>query len=599
MKRTPKDYLAIIIAGSNALKLSFKAAPKLTTIYTVNEVIARIIPVIQIWLGKNIIDEVVLHISNPIAQYTNLYIYLGIYFLLSISSDLLVTISFLTHERLNKVLSRFAHLSLVEHSLELDMSYFEDSAFYNSYSKVKNVIEFRLGQGAIAAVSLLGFAVEFVAVSFLLLSIHWILIPLIFILNLPVFIWGMGFSMITHDLESSLVEEGRKASYLADLATNKSSLYEVKVFNLKSYLVERYKNYFTILMDGSWKLAKSQFIGAFFTSAIIDVAYFLFWIWAIMQTIASRLTLGQLTLYVQAFNRGSWALRGMLRYINELFENGLYINDFYDFLKIKPKLVDKPGALGLKKITSIAFDHVWFKYKEDSPYVLKDISFIISPNENIALVGQNGSGKTTLIKLLMRFFDVEQGRILINDIDIKEYRIKDLWQNIGTVFQDFQQYQLSAKENIGFGQVEELEDDKKIEAAAKKAGADVFIEKFSEKYNATLGTRFNNGHELSVGQWQKVAIARTFMRDSSVMILDEPTASIDAKAEYEIFKQFVELVEGKITILISHKFSTVRLANKILVLENGEIIEYGTHKELLEQNGKYSEMFNLQAEGYK
>lgn len=598
-RKTRKDYVNMLKTGTTSLTLAFRASPVLTFIYVVSVVIPNLLPVFQIWVGTRIIDEVIFQVGQSTKSYTNLIIYLAIYLSTELVINGLLTVMFLASDRLEHVLARFAQLELVNKSLALDMTYFEQSDFYNQYSKLRDEIDFRLGLSVTATAQLIGKLANFLAVAVLLVSLHWVLIPLIILLKLPMLVWGVGYSRVSHDLANSLVEEGRKANYLAGLATDKNSIYEIKLFGLGGYLVNKYKDFFNILLLETWKVAKPKFLGAFVASSFSSVAFFVFWLWAISRALTGMLSIGQLVLYIQSFREASQALAGMLRYINELYSCTLYINDFTSFLALKPAIQDKPGALNLSHIESIKFENVWFRYKQDLPYVLEDVSFTINANENIALVGQNGAGKTTIVKLLMRFFDTTDGRILINGKDIKEYKIEHIWNCIGTVFQNFQKYELSARENIAFGQISKVSNLTEVSTAAKKSGAHEFIETFPRRYETILGTKFKNGQDLSVGQWQKIAISRAFIRNSSVMILDEPTAAIDAKSEYEIFKNFIELVEGKITLLISHRFSTVRLADRIFVIENGKIIEKGSHQDLISKNGRYAELFNLQAEGYK
>lgn len=596
--KTWKDYLTIFKTAITAIKISYKAVPFLTTVFLATHFLFGLIPVIQIYLGKNIIDQIVA-ITQGGGSLNSVLILLALAFIAETFSNMLLSIRFLTQTKLWDELSKYAQIAIMKQSLKLDMAYFESSEFFNEYEKVRRRIDSVLPGVLFSTGNLLNYITIFLSVAIVLANIHWVLIPLVIIINLPVLLWSMGYSMVTYNLSSSQIPEARKADYLAMLATDKSGIKEVKLFNLGGYFLNKYQKFFEKVTTENWHAARGQFLGAFLSTLVSDLTYYGFYVWVILQTLASKLTIGDITLYIQAFSRTSGTLKNMLQHVNDLYKNAFYISDFNKFLRLEPKIGNAPDALPLTKIRSITFDGVSFRYKKELPFVLKDASFEINDNENIALVGANGAGKTTIIKLLMRLYDVTEGTILINGVNIKKYKIEDLWKQIGTVFQDFQEYQLSAAENIGFGQIENIHDQEKIERAAKKSGASEFIEKLKDGYKTILGTRFEGGTDLSVGQWQKVAIARAFMRECSVLILDEPTASIDAKSEYEIFKRFVQLVERKITILISHRFSTVRLANRILVIENGKLIENGSHKELMKKNGKYAEMFTLQAEGYK
>lgn len=311
------------------------------------------------------------------------------------------------------------------------------------------------------------------------------------------------------------------------------------------------------------------------------------------------MTVGDISMFINSFERARGEISNILNRFNNLFEESLHFNDYLKFMGLKPKVIDSPLAKSLDKIEVIEFKNVDFCYLPEEPLVLKSVSFKVNPEEKIALVGENGAGKTTIVKLLCRFYDVDKGEILINGENIRNYKIKDLRGQIGAIFQDFNRYELTAKENIGFGEVGKIGDTDKIKAAAQKAEAAEFIEKLPQGYDNYLGRRFEGGVDLSIGQWQKVALARAFFREASVLILDEPTASLDAESEYKIFKKFLDLVEGRIALLISHRFSTVKLADRIIVISKGEIKEQGSHQELMVKNGIYAKLFRLQAEAYE
>lgn len=595
-----KTLSNFIRTTKTAVGLAWKANPRLTLIYLIVHAFSGITPAINIWAGKKIIDSLVAtggSLNNP--NFHNALFYLGVAIASSLIANILVTIRFLTHNRMWDLLMRYAHLELMKKSLELDISFFESPDFYNQYEKVRQQIDSRFPSTVNDVAELLRLFAEVVSVAVILVSIHWILLPIVLIINIPTLLWGMGFSQFKYNLSGFRLPEAKKATYISSLTTDKDSVKEVKLFSLGSYLTGMYNQFFNKLLEENWKVAKKQFVGAFLTTTVADLAYYGFYLFTIIRVFLAKLSIGDVVLYTGSFGRTSSSLGGMLSYVTSLYEDSLYVNDFAKFLSLTPVLLEAANPSELKKIESIKFDHVWFKYKPELPYVLKDVSFEVGQNENIALVGQNGAGKTTIVKLLMRFYDVTQGAIYINGKNIKEYSTKSLWNQVGTIFQDFVKYQLSAKENIAFGQLDKLNDIESIKAASKKAEADSFIQTLSNGYDTVLGTRFEGGTDLSLGQWQRIALARAFLRDSSVIILDEPTASLDAKAEYEIFKKFTELTQGKLTFLISHRFSTVRLADRIIVVENGKVLESGAHQNLIEQNGRYAEMFNLQAEGYK
>jgi ATP-binding cassette subfamily B protein len=308
-----------------------------------------------------------------------------------------------------------------------------------------------------------------------------------------------------------------------------------------------------------------------------------------------------MTLYLTIFRQGQSTFQAILSAVGSIYENNLFMANLFDFLGLKPQMgiTARNHILPVPLRSGIEFRGVGFRYPESEKWALHDINLTMRPGEKIALVGPNGAGKTTLIKLLTRLYDPTEGTILIDRIDIREFDPVDLRQRIGVIFQDFVRYHLPASENIGFGQIEALDNMGQIIAAARKSGAHAIVESLPESYQTMLGRWFHGGHELSVGQWQKIALARAFMRDAEILVLDEPTASLDAETEYEIFRHFQELTVGKMAILISHRFSTVRMADRIVVIQEGRIAEIGSHQELLRQEGIYAHLFSMQAEGYR
>jgi len=597
MKKPLKSYLKTI---GDAVKLSWDVSPILTIVYYFINTLSGIIPAITIWAGKKIVDslaDVNGTLQDPMFEKSLMF--LGIAFGAVVLENVLSTVRVLINDRLDGLLRKYVQLELIKKSLELDLSYFESDDYYSQYEKVRLQIEDRLPGTVSAVKELFRILVELISVTVILVSINWILVPVILTVNIPALLWGMKYSRGRHRLSEEHIPELKVVSYLKNITTDKETIKEVKLFNLGNYLIDKFTKVFDTVLNVNWKMTKKEYSGNFTTTLFSDFVYYTFYLYTVIQIFLNKLNIGDLVLYTASFSRASGSLRSFLRSIRGLYENTLYLDDFNNFLRIEPKVVECKDSLELRQVGSIKVDHVWFRYKSDLPWVFEDLSLEVGEKENIAIVGENGSGKTTLIKLLMRFYDVEKGTIYINGEDIKKYSLTSLWRQFGTIFQDFVKYQMTVRENIAFGQVEKIDTLEEIEMATKKADAEEFILKLPEKYENMLGTRFEGGTDLSLGQWQRIALARAFIRDSSVIILDEPTSSLDAKAEHEIFKKFTELTKDKNTFLISHRFSTVRLADRILVLEHGKLLEQGTHKELLEQKGRYAEMFSLQAEGYK
>jgi ATP-binding cassette subfamily B protein len=395
--------------------------------------------------------------------------------------------------------------------------------------------------------------------------------------------------------------ESRLLNYIENLLTNNETVKEIKLFGLGPSLKDRYETLFTQFLEEDTSIARRNTFASLAWGMISNLAYYGSYIWVIIRTITQAITLGDMTMFLSVFRQSQRAVQSLLENFNRLYENNLYLDNLIDFLKIEPALLSpENGKIAPAPIEQgVRFENVSFKYPGSEKYVLKNVNLFIKPGESIALVGLNGAGKTTLIKLLTRLYDPTEGRITLDGTDLRDFDMKSLHQRFGVIFQDFVRYQFSVKENIGFGQIEDLDNQNRIEEAADKGGASEVVSELPEGFDTVLGRRWNRGHELSGGQWQKIALSRAFMRKAEVLILDEPTSALDAQAEYEIFLRFRELMQGRIAVLISHRFSTVRMADRIVVLSEGRIIELGSHEDLMARNQSYAHLFNLQAEGYR
>jgi ATP-binding cassette subfamily B protein len=389
-------------------------------------------------------------------------------------------------------------------------------------------------------------------------------------------------------------------SYLEHLLTVDHSAKEIKLFGLGEPLLKRYQEFFWKFYREDTNLARRRSVISVLWGLLASASYYGAYAWIVWRTVSGTITIGDMTFYLTLFRQSQATFQGIFYNTGQLYESGLFLQNLFGFLSLAPQMISGKGRKVPRPITrGIEFRDVSFRYPDREEWALKDVNLTVLPGEKIALVGANGAGKTTLIKLLTRLYDPTEGQILLDGVDLREYDLDDLRECIGVIFQDFVRYQVSARENIGFGQIAELANEPRILSASERGGADEVIERLPKGYDTVLGRWFEKGAELSGGQWQKIALGRAFMRDSEVLVLDEPTAALDAEREYEIFQRFRELTAGRIAFLISHRFSTVRMADRIVVIEGGQLTELGTHHELLELDGTYARLFNMQAEGYR
>jgi ATP-binding cassette subfamily B protein len=417
----------------------------------------------------------------------------------------------------------------------------------------------------------------------------------------PTFIAQSRYARLTFRVITWRAPESRRLNYLDELLTSYETVKEVKLFNLGKILLERYHSLFWRFYSEDRGIAVRRTLVSLGWGIMSTLSYYASYAWIIWRAVAGAITLGDMTMYIVVFRQAQTSFRSLFDGLGRLYENTLFLDNLFSYLALESAM---PASVHGRKAPSpirqgIAFRNVSFRYPESREYALQDVNLHIRPGERIALVGPNGSGKTTLVKLLTRLYDPTTGQIMLDGVDLREYELPSLHQRMGVIFQDFVQYHLTVNENIGFGQVEALEDRLRVVRAARKGGAQPIIERLPGGYDAWLGRRWEEGNELSGGEWQKIALSRAFMRDAEVLVLDEPTAGLDAEAEYEVFRQFGELTAGRIAVLISHRFSTVRMADRIVVIEGGHITEVGGHHELLAQGGTYFRLFNLQAEGYR
>lgn len=582
-------------------KMIWETSSRYTSLNLLLRVIKAAIPLSMLYVGKEIIDTVLDLISDsPSLETKTLWMLLGVELGLAVLSEVLNRQISLVDALLGDLFSNKTSVEMIQHAAKLDLYQFEDAEFYDKMERARRQTINRSVLMSMVLEQLQDLITLFFLGAGIIFFNPW-LILILAIAVIPNFLGEAFFNAKQFSLTRSWTPERRELDYFRYLGVSYESAKEIKVFNLQGFISDRFK----ILADryflANKKIAvKRAWVGAAL-SLIGTLAYYGAYVFILIQTLNLMITVGTLTFLAGSFSRMRSMLQAFTVRINRIADSALYLQDLFDFFAIKPSISDGASARDLPTTIQkgIEFVNVSFKYDGSENYAIRNLSFKINPGEKIALVGENGAGKTTIVKLLSRLYDPSEGKILIDGINIKDYKINDLRNAVGVIFQDYQKLQMSVRENIAVGNISQLDNQPRIESAAYKSLAKEVVDGFEVGYDQILGKRFKTGVELSGGQWQKIAIARAYMRDSQILILDEPTSALDARAEHQVFLRFAELIEDKIAVLISHRFSTVRMADKILFLEHGQKLEYGSHDDLIAQQGKYAELFNLQAAGYK
>jgi ATP-binding cassette subfamily B protein len=562
--------------------------------------LAAMLPIALLWVARLIIDDVVGLVSGKGGDVQSVWLLLGLEAILAILSDVIARGIGLIDSLLGDRFTNVVSLRMMEHAGKLDLVSFEDPVFYDKLERARRQTTSRLGMLA----SIAGMFQQLITLLTLSAGIIWYspwFIPLLALTLLPVFLGETRFAMLSYSLLYRSTPERRQLDYLRLLGASSFSAKEVKIFGLDGFLTERARKLFDQFYDDNRRLALRRAGMGTLLNLLPTLGFYSAYAVILYRTVHGQLLIGDLTFLTAAFARSRGLMEQIFTTFSSVAEQALFLEDLFDFFRTEPTIKSLPGALPAPRPirSGYEFRGVSFAYPGSAKLVLDGISFRIEPGERIALIGENGAGKTTIVKLLARLYDPTEGQILLDGIDLREYDVEDLRREIGVIFQDYMRYDMSAGNNIGLGRVEALTDLDRILAAAGKARADSIVEKLPETYDQMLGRRFDGGMDLSAGQWQKIALARAYMRDAQLLVLDEPTASLDARAEYEVFQQFALLTRDRMAVLISHRFSTVRMADRILVLEAGRIIEQGSHEQLVDAGGRYSELFELQAAGYR
>lgn len=576
-----------------------KSSPKLFLVNILARLVNSFTPVVILWVGKLIIDEIMLQISLFEKDLDLLWKYVVLEFSIAILSDLLGRLINLTDGLIGDLYSNASSEKIIRKTSQLTIAQLEDPDFYDKLERARTQTNRRvdlmsniLGQAEsmISMISLIAGLVYFAPILILILVLSII----------PSFINEARFSSTRYSIARSWTSERRELDYLRFIGANNQTAKEIKLFGLTDFIAERFRN----LSDKYYHISKNLSVKQSIYGSIFNVlgvlSYYGAYIYIIFRVVAGVISIGELTFLSGSFNRLRNNLQGFFSRFTRISESALYLQDYFDFIDLeieqtREEKVDLPEEIK----EGFELRNICFAYPGSREQVLKGVSFKIKAGEKMAFVGQNGAGKTTLIKLFLRFYEPTEGEILLDGIPIQRFDVDEYRKRFGVIFQDFFKYEFTVRENIAVGDIEEVENDEIIHDAAIRSLANQVIEEMEEGLDQQLGRRFSKGQELSGGQWQKIALARAYMKDADIMVLDEPTSALDAQAEYDVFKRFIGLTEGKTSIIISHRFSTVRMADRILVLKDGIVLELGTHEELMENPKLYAELFKLQAAGYQ
>ena len=583
----------------------WQVTPGLFAVSCAIMVVTALIPAAIIYMTKVIVDGVV-EVAASGGDWTSLLVPVGIVFGLWITETLLGSVSGMVQSMVFERVEFTAKERLIEKAGSLDIAFFESARFYDQLRHAQDQL-YQVDGIVWSSISLLRSSVGLLAMMSLLTILHPLAIVVLVATVLPSLIMQGYFARVHFEFDADWVRNNRMLDYLMRLLTSRDSVKEVRIFTLKDTFVARFHR-FRENQLGAYQRMLLRVLKVRTGLDLVSLSGVAsIWAYGVYQAALARITIGDLTLVFNAAQQGRSLLGGLVGAGGQVYQNALFATRFFDLLDMDPQSVDaalapppaSPTKLPVPMQRGISLEDVSFKYPGTDAWILRGVSFEIPARAKVAIVGENGAGKTTLVKLLTRLYDPVDGRILVDDRDLRDYDLEDVRRNIAAVFQDFFRYDLTAADNIAFGEVRALEDDDRIRDAARQAGAHDIVEALPKGYQTVLGRTFDEGVDLSGGEWQHLAISRAFMSDAQTLVLDEPTAALDAFREHALYEQVAELSTNKTVVFISHRFSTVRMADIIVVVDGGRVIEVGGHEALIARNGKYAEMFNTQAARYR
>ncbi|MCC5897963.1 MAG: ABC transporter ATP-binding protein [Phormidium sp. BM_Day4_Bin.17] len=586
-----------------AMAIVWKSGPWWTVARTSITIVKSCIPITRLYIMKMLLDTITMGFDadNPqdaFRRITPLVIAMGV---VNLAAALLTSVGRLVNQYQQQVVSDRLYEIIHDKAIAVDLEHYENPAYYDILERARNQANSVPLQLLNRLEQIGSNLVQLATMGTTLLTFNWLIGGVLVIPVIPRILVRLAFVREIHAWLQRRTATQREASYYNSLLVSENYAKEIRLFQLGELFSRRFRKLRWRLREERLQIALRRASADFFTTIIAVIATWGIYAYIAFQTVQGNITVGDLVLYNQAFRKAYDALWQVLQGVAGLYDDNRYLSYLFEFLNIKPRIVDpespKPIPRPMKQ--GIYFKNVYFNYPNSQREAIKNASFHLEPGEVIALVGENGSGKTTLIKLLCRLYDPTEGSVEIDGIDVREMKVRELRQQISVIFQDYAKYHLTARENIWLGNLECPSDDERIIKAAQRSGADDVIQSLPLAYDNLLGKRFETGEELSIGQWQKVSIARAFLRDSQVIVLDEPTSALDPKAEYEVFKKFRELLEGQSAVLITHRLSTVKMADRIYVLDKGCIVESGSHDELIAMQGLYATLFETQARNYR
>ena len=616
---TWRDRIAALRYLPALLRLVWEVEPRFALAMIVLRLARAFVPIATLWAAKLIIDQVVLLSRTPGAPHAGLWRVVGLELAIVVAGEMLARASALVESLLGDLFSNHISVRLMRHAATLDLAQFEDPEFYDQLERARRQTTARIGLIAM----LLAMAQDTLTLlslgAALLVHNPWLLLLLV-VAIVPSFLGETHFATLSYSLLFRRTPERRELDYLRYVGASDKTAKEVQMFGLAGWLSDRYATLSQMFYDENKQLSIRKGIVSALLSLLGTLGYYGAYASILLSAVAGAITLGTLTFLAAAFARSRDLIQRLLLSASDIYEQSLYLKDLFSFFEMQPTIASRPGAPRVPEVirTGFVFEDVGFQYPGSERWAVRHVNLTIGPGERIALVGENGAGKTTITKLIARLYDCTEGRILLDGADLREYDLASVREAIGVIFQDFVRYDMRFDENVAVGGIAPVQDyldaararrddeaaasdlpPPSLVAAAEQSLAATLLPRFPLGYRQMLGRRFEEGVDLSGGEWQKIALARAYMRQAQLLILDEPTAALDARAEFEVFVRFNQLMAGRMAVVISHRFSTVRMADRIVVLANGHVVEEGTHAALVERKGLYAELFEMQAAGYR